>query len=234
VAALATFVPAGFFGIGWAVVGGNGTAVAVAGILAAAGASATVFATGMIYASLRPIRQWHSPYTVPVYLVLALASGATLYAMLLSAFGETAQIAARLAALATLAAWVCKGAAWRHNDRGSAPATVNSATALRGGTVSSVEWPHTAPNYVLKEMAFRVARARAARLRLVCQALAFAAPAALLLVAPMLPPWPRVPVALAAAASQLAGLLVERWLFFAEAEHVAALYYGAGSPSSSR
>jgi DMSO reductase anchor subunit len=33
--------------------------------------------------------------------------------------------------------------------------------------------------------------------------------------------------ALAAALSMAVGLVIERWLFFAEAEHVAMLYYGA-------
>jgi DMSO reductase anchor subunit len=32
---------------------------------------------------------------------------------------------------------------------------------------------------------------------------------------------------LLATLSMAAGLMVERWLFFAEAEHVAMLYYGA-------
>jgi DMSO reductase anchor subunit len=31
-----------------------------------------------------------------------------------------------------------------------------------------------------------------------------------------------------AVASMIPGLLIERWLFFAEAEHVAMVYYGAG------
>ena len=40
-------------------------------------------------------------------------------------------------------------------------------------------------------------------------------------------PWPyaAVPSALAAIV-QFAGMLVERWLFFAEAKHTVTLYYG--------
>ena len=37
---------------------------------------ATVVSTGMIYAALKPIRQWHDPLVVPVYLLFALATGA--------------------------------------------------------------------------------------------------------------------------------------------------------------
>jgi DMSO reductase anchor subunit len=39
-------------------------------------------------------------------------------------------------------------------------------------------------------------------------------------------PWLTAGLSLAATVSQLAGMLVERWLFFAEAKHTVTLYYG--------
>ena len=57
-----TFIPAGLFGIGWVFFGRTGGWVAIAGLLAAVGAVVTVCTTGMIYASLKPIAQWHSRY----------------------------------------------------------------------------------------------------------------------------------------------------------------------------
>ncbi|MDQ2634428.1 MAG: dimethyl sulfoxide reductase anchor subunit, partial [Pseudomonadota bacterium] len=39
-------------------------------------------------------------------------------------------------------------------------------------------------------------------------------------------PWLSAGLALTATISQLAGMLVERWLFFAEAKHTVTLYYG--------
>src|SRR3712207_1710917 len=59
VAAIVTFVPALLFGLALAL--GNAPLAAVMGILAAAGAVATTWATGMIYASLRTVRQWQHP-----------------------------------------------------------------------------------------------------------------------------------------------------------------------------
>jgi sulfite dehydrogenase (quinone) subunit SoeC len=38
-----------------------------------------------------------------------------------------------------------------------------------------------------------------------------------------------IPGALLATLSMAFGLVIERWLFFAEAEHVSMLYYGADS-----
>ncbi|TIT81452.1 MAG: dimethyl sulfoxide reductase anchor subunit, partial [Mesorhizobium sp.] len=95
-----------------------------------------------------------------------------------------------------------------------------------GGTVRSIEWPHTEENYLLKEMGFRIARKHGAKLRRISQVLAFASPALLLAVVFFLP-WPLGAVAsVLAALLQFAGMLVERWLFFAEAEHTVMLYYG--------
>jgi DMSO reductase anchor subunit len=105
-------------------------------------------------------------------------------------------------------------------------ADLNSATGLAGGTVRSIEWPHTEQNYLLKEMGFRVARKHQQKLRAFVQLAAFAIPAGLLLVDLVLGGGALMPLAVLAVASQLSGLLVERWLFFAEAKHTIQLYYG--------
>ncbi|CDX22781.1 DMSO reductase chain C [Mesorhizobium sp. ORS 3324] len=226
VASVATFIPAGLFGIGWVLFGKSGGWVAVAGLLAAVGAVTTVCATGMIYASLKPIAQWHSPYTLPAYLIFAGMTGSVLLNAVLQGFdaGSTAVLAGAL--LAALAGWAWKIATWRYNDRLESPTTANTATGLAGGTVRSIEWPHTEENYLLKEMGFRIARKHSAKLRRITQALAFAVPAILLAIVFALP-WPFAAIASALAAiSQLTGMLVERWLFFAEAKHTVTLYYG--------
>jgi DMSO reductase anchor subunit len=70
-------------------------------------------------------------------------------------------------------------------------------------------------------MIFVVGRKHAAKLRRIALALASAAPAAILLL-----PLGLWGIALAAVL-HLAGTLAARWLFFAEAEHVVGLYYGA-------
>ena len=225
-AAVATFIPACMFGIGWVFLGKSGGWVAAVGLLTAAGAVATVCTTGMIYASLKPIAQWHSRYTLPAYLIFAAMTGSALANALLQGFnlGSTAMLAWAL--LATLAGWGWKLATWRYNDRLELPTTANTATGLAGGTVQSIEWPHTEEYYLLKEMGFRIARKHSAKLRRIAQALAFAAPALLLAVA-LVAPWPLAALASALAALlQFAGMLVERWLFFAEAKHTVTLYYG--------
>lgn len=226
VLSVATYAPAGLFGIGWVLLGRVDGWIATAGLLAACGAVATVCATGMIYASLKPIAQWHSPYTLPGYLIFSAMSGLLLLNALLQGFGLGSRIALAFALLATLVGWGWKLATWRHNDRLEIPSTANTATGLAGGTVRSLEWPHTEENYVLKEMGFRIARKHAAKLRRITQGLAFLLPALLLAAAVELPPPLAALLSVLAAIAQLSGLLVERWLFFAEAKHTVTLYYG--------
>ena len=228
VAAVATFIPAGLFGIGWVLLGRDGGWVAATGLLSAVGAAATVSTTGMIYASLKPIAQWSSRFTLPAYLIFSAMTGCVTFNALLRAFGQPSSLVLVLALLLTLLGWVWKVVTWRHNDALVIGTNLNTATGLKGGVVRSIEWTHTEENYILKEMGFRIARKHSARLRLIAQALAFTLPLVLLAAAfaSSTMPWLSAGLSLVAAASQLAGMLVERWLFFAEAKHVVTLYYG--------
>ena len=223
---VATFVPAGLFGIGWVLLGRTGGWVTIAGLLAAIGAIVTVCTTSMIYASLKPIAQWHSRFTLPGYLIFSAMTGSVLLNALLQSFGMASNTLLAGCVLLTLLGGGWKLATWRYNDTLEIPTNANTATGLAGGTVRSLEWPHTEENYLLKEMGFRIARKHSARLRQIAQLLAFALPV-LLLIAAFTLPWPFAAIASAlAAVAQFAGMLVERWLFFAEAKHTVTLYYG--------
>src|SRR5216117_3432075 len=68
VMSLATFVPAAIFAIGWIFFG----VTDLLGITAAVFAAVTIACTGMIYASLKPIHQWHNRWVVPNYFMLGL------------------------------------------------------------------------------------------------------------------------------------------------------------------
>jgi DMSO reductase anchor subunit len=127
-----------------------------------------------------------------------------------------------------LVAWWVKEAAWRFVDTTSASSTVESATALGGrGRVRLFEAPHTEENYLLQEMGFRVARKHARRLRGIARFAAFIIPATLTGLAFVGDGTTGIIAAGIAVPSAALGLVVERWLFFAEARHTVTLYYGA-------
>ncbi|MBX6747604.1 MAG: dimethyl sulfoxide reductase anchor subunit, partial [Acetobacteraceae bacterium] len=223
VAALLTYLPAVLFGIGLL---GEISALALPmGLLAAAGAVATVYSTGMIYASLKPIRQWHHPLVVPGYLVLAAFSGAVLLAMLGAFWGDGA-VPAVLALLTGAGGFLLKTAYWRGIDTAPPKATAESATGLgRIGKVRPLDPPHTQTNYLLREMGFRIARKHAAKLRRIVLTAGFGLPMLLALVALLAGGPAAMALLTLGAILALGGLLVERWLMFAEATHTVTLYY---------
>lgn len=225
--ALLAFPPAAVFGIGWVFFGATGGFAGLCGILAAALALATIWSTGMIYASLKPVHQWHNLWVVPGYLALGLMSGWLILGFLERLWGGWPVGATLLALLATLVGWSIKEIYWRSIDTLSAPSTVASATALGSrGKVRLFEAPHTEENYLLREMGFRLARKHQVRLRVVARLAGFLAPALLSLFALFRPGSSGAVAAGLAVASAALGLVVERWLFFAEAKHTVTLYYG--------
>jgi DMSO reductase anchor subunit len=200
-------------------------------------ALATLVATGMIYASLRAIPRWSNPWTVPGYLALGLMSGALLLHAFSTAFDAFAGPAAPngftgwLALLLLLLGLAVKLGYWWSIDHAPPRATIESAIGLSGrGPVRQFEPPHTAGNYVMQEMGYRIARKHAKKLRRVAVLLGFAVPVLLVLGSTLVPAAAGAAIlAVLAVPFMLLGLLVERWLFFAEARHVVTLYYGAAA-----
>lgn len=227
VAALATYLPAGLFALGWLTTGSPGGVWLLAGLLAAVGAVVTVYCTAMIYRSLAAVPQWQQPLVLPVYLLLALYTGSLWLNALLVPFGAAPAWPGWLGLVAALVAWGVKLAYWRGTDRLQPASTAESATGLGGlGPVRLLDPPHATENYLLSEMGYRVARKHAERLRWIAQALSFVLPAALVVLQLAVGGVIGAGCAVLALLSAAAGVLVERWLFFAEARHKVMLYYG--------
>ncbi len=226
VLALLTFVPAGLLFLTVPLLDGSGWFSLLCALLSLVGAAATVFATAMIYRSLKPIRQWHHPKVVPVYLLLGLGTGACLLTVVLSFHGGVSTMAL-VGAVVLLAAWAVKWLYWQEIDRDEASASMETATGLGAiGKVRLLEPPHTEENYLLSEMGFRIARKHASKLRHLALGLAAAAVVLLLLTAIVGSGWGAMLIGWAAALLSLGSAALERWLFFAEATHTVTLYYG--------
>lgn len=171
----------------------------------------TVFTTAMIYTQIKAVPRWHLWLTPVMFLTFAIAGGAMLSGAI-------------WAPLALLAVGAVLLALWRVGDGAfqRAGQTIGTATGLdRIGVPEVFEPAHTAENYLLREMIYVVGRKHAAKLRMIALVLASLLPALVMLL-----PLGSAGIALAAVV-HLAGALAARWLFFAEAEHVVGLYYGA-------
>ncbi|MCX8509923.1 MAG: dimethyl sulfoxide reductase anchor subunit [Rhodobacteraceae bacterium] len=178
------------------------------GLVAALLALLTLLSTAMIYAQLKTVPRWHHWTTPLTFFAFAAASGA-----ILSGAGAAPALCLALGAVIVLAFWQGDRAFAR---RGT---TLGEATGLKG-YIRPFAPAHTARNYVMDEMIHRVGRKHAQKLRLMALAGASLLPAALLLILPQ-GPVAQVP----AFACHLLGTVTQRWLFFAEADHVVRSYY---------
>jgi sulfite dehydrogenase (quinone) subunit SoeC len=227
IASVVTYVPALIFGALWLGFIPSPQWIGVAGVTTVLMCAITVFCTAKIYSTLTTIRQWHQPLTVPVYLAFALATGAILLMAIASLFGLYQIFQAGLAVSALILTLVLKVLYWRRIDNEPRTRTIEAATGLAraGEKVRQWEVPHTAENFIMKEMGYVIARKHVEKLRrmvVVCLLLAIVV-TALTIAAPFL----AVLFSIAAALLLAIAAVVERWLFFAEAQHVVSLYYGA-------
>jgi DMSO reductase anchor subunit len=228
VVAVATYVPSGVVALAWVFFETMSGPLPLLAIAGAVLALVTVWCTGMIYASLPTIRAWALPHVAPIYIALALGTGGVLALFVFTLSGVLTSWMPWIAILPLVSAWLLKAAHWERIDTEARTLTAESATGLgRFGKVRPLDPPHTQANYVMREMGYEIARKHAEKLRRVVAMLLFMVPlAAAVLTIAIDGGVLTVPLTLLATLSAAAGVAVERWLFFAEAEHVVMVYYG--------
>jgi DMSO reductase anchor subunit len=210
--------------------GGTGSLRTLLSLLVIALAWTVMVCTAMIYASLKPIRQWHTRWTPTNYVLLGHWSGAIiLLALLRPSLPDSPSLLWTAAALGVVGL-AAKLGYWRAIADASGAPTIERAIGVREGVrppAMSVaqarlfDAGHSHRTFLTDEFVFKIARERASTLRIVAIVLAFVLPA-LWLFSGMR----GYTVAVVVAVLCLAGLLVERWLFFAEARHTVRLYHG--------
>ncbi|MBB6464810.1 DMSO reductase anchor subunit [Aminobacter lissarensis] len=224
VMAIATFVPL-TVSAWFAVI--EGRYLPAAGLIGAVMCGITVYCTAMIYASLRSIQAWNSGLTPLCYLLFAAAGGFLLASVAGYSSSAGGTICAAIAIVFVMAAWVAKYQWWQRLRTLAPLSTPESATGLGNiGHVRLFERPHVNENYLTREMGFKVARKHALKLSELAILVGGLAPIALLLAAIFAGGAVALPAAALAALFYALGLVVERWLFFAEARHAVMNYYG--------
>ena len=204
----------------------SGAPVNVTAILGSLGtllAFALFICTAMIYASLRFLREWHSPLTVINYTLLGGASGFTLAAAL-SANGapDVTAFLVGWAAILTALGFVGRIASLIRNCKLKPKSTLQSAIGIKhpkivqktqgamGGSFNTREFFHGQTRRVLRSVKwFFVLTVFIVPLPLLGASLNHESTGLLIL----------------AFCVQYVGLLAERWFFFAQANHPQNLYY---------
>ncbi|HSH06174.1 MAG TPA: DmsC/YnfH family molybdoenzyme membrane anchor subunit [Burkholderiales bacterium] len=195
------------------------------GLLGALACVALYVCTGMIYACLRFLQEWATPLTVVNFTVLGAASGFSLAAALARIDGLAAATGFALAALALTALGLFgRGTALLRNARLRHKSTLATAIGVKhpkieqraagflGGSFNTREFFHGRSAAFLRAVKWAFLGA-AFGLPLALLAAGLAQGALVWFVAAPLVQW--------------AGLLAERWYFFAEANHPQNLYYRA-------
>jgi DMSO reductase anchor subunit len=193
---------------------GLGVAIAVLSLI-------TIWCTAMIYASLKTVARWHHPLTPFVFIGYAMTSGLIL-AVGLDTLANGTTSAITKSALTALVLSTAIDILWSRlagtTGSGSSP---ESATGLGDfGPVRLLMPPHSEENWLQHEMGFVVARKHSRILRWISLIMSFFLPFLGLAVAA-----DQIAVVVSAIILHTGGVMLSRWLFFAEAKHTVMLYY---------
>lgn len=192
-----------------------------AGFVAVLACLALFLCTGMIYACVRFIREWASVWTVINYTLMGLASGFTIAAAYAAGWGSVLTGSFAGAAMVLIVAALAGRAVslWR-NARLRPLATLKGAIGAPHSNIRQVTQGFGGKSFNTTEF-FHGRSAETVRFLVVFFiACGFVAPAALVAVG-----WGSAAVLWLAAIVQYVGLLAERWVFFAQGNHVQNLYY---------
>lgn len=193
------------------------------GALAALASGLLFVCTAMIYACMRFLQEWATPLTLVNFVLLGCASGAmiatacaALFAPALSA--ELAMIAGGL----TMAAGLGRVASLVRNARLHPRSTLQSATGITAGKVRQISRGFTASAFNLREFFHGQSDATMRSVKWGFLFGVFVLPVALMALGQhTLSAW----LLVLAVIVQYAGLVAERWFFFAQARHPQNLYY---------
>jgi DMSO reductase anchor subunit len=229
VAAVLTFIPIALFALLWIVQSKTEGAIQWIGLLSTIGALITVVCTGMIYASLRAIPSWYTAWVPWCYLALGAMTGGLWLAFLSGLFGVVLPGLDFLVPCLVVIALIVKLCFWAAPR--AAPVTKASATGLgtfagQPAQVVPLDSPHTEQNYLQREMGYVIARKHASQLREHAVLLCFALPLMFAVLGAALSGSLSVVAHALAAVLASVGVVMERWLFFAEAKHTMSVFYG--------
>ena len=200
---------------------GRWDAAMVVGGFGVAACLALFLCTGMIYACLRFLQEWHTPLTPLAFLAFGCASGLLVAAALAASLQPgSARSYVAAALLAGAMAYVLRLITLLRNRSLRPKSTLASATGVKAAPIRQISQGAMGGSYNTREFFHGRTAATVRLVRWTFLLLVFPLPAALILAAGQ-----GTMVLAAAVVIQLAGLCAERWYFFAEARHPQNLYY---------
>lgn len=178
--------------------------------------------TAMIYASLKFLRQWHSPLTVLNFFLMGSASGFTLATLLAvaTASGPFGYFSA-MAIFLTLAALVSRWSSLSRNRNLRSPSTLQSAIGVHHPTIRQMAQGAMGGSFNTRAFMHSYGPGVVRLARRFFLIGGFVLPVLLLIYSDA----DSLLILAVALLLQFLGLLTERWYFFIEAEHPQNVYY---------
>lgn len=204
------------------------------GIIGLAGvftALALYVASGMVYAKIRYIREWNSLLTPLNFTLIGLSTGGVSLVAVYQMVGASPSMslfAMRLAFLTLALGFIFKAVSYLRDSRIYSPVTLKSALGVAHSDIRLMDWGSSYAHYNTREYVYRKYADIRGTLKLLALAAMFAVPFALMMMdyRPLLSGGHGA-MAVPSAVMAILGAFVERWLFFAEGNHMQNLYYGA-------
>jgi DMSO reductase anchor subunit len=204
------------------------------GIIGLAGvftALALYAASGMVYAKIRYIREWNSFFTPVNFTLIGLSTGGvSLLAVyqIVGAWPSASLFTMRLMFLTLAFGFIFKAVSYSRDSRIYNPVSLKAALGVAHSDIRLMDWGSSYGHYNTKEYVYRKHADIRGALKLLALAAIFAVPLALMMMdyRPLFSGGHGV-MAVPSAIIAILGAFVERWLFFAEGNHMQNLYYGA-------
>lgn len=198
--------------------------IIIGGIAAVAGVMLFV-CSGMIYACIKFLQEWATPLTVVNFTLLGCASGIS-FAAAYAAIAYTpyaAEISAWAAAF-TLAAFLTRTASLIRNGRLKPKSSLQTALGIKHPRIIQKSQGFTGASFNTREFFHGVAATSMRAAKWAFIVLVFPVPMVLLMAGGY---FTSASLLAAAFIVQFSGLIIERWYFFAQANHPQNLYYQA-------
>ena len=226
-AAVITFIPMILFYYFWII---NISGYILLLILTSFFSIITIFCTGQMYASLKTIPSWNNPLVTPIYILNGITLGSLFVYSLNFLFKYNLNLFEKFIYVIITLNFVSKVIYWI-SVRKKSNTTIETAIGIKSNNITFFEGPHTGKNYLTTEMINAIRKQNSNFLRITFCILSFITPLYMInqysyLVAD---PFILKISMIAVFILSFIGMIIERYLFFIQSQHVVGLYYGKKS-----
>lgn len=201
----------------------------VVGCIGVAAAFGAYLSSAMLYAAIRFIKEWGNPYTVINFIVFGVTSGAAVLFAVMS-FTATGGLLSPFALFligAGVFSLLLKILTYRFNAKVYVPINIKNALGINSPDIRMVDMGTSYAHFNTEEYFFPIGERQNAAMEKYVLLAAFIVPTAIwVLIAMRTDAGINPALSVVAAASVVAGLLLERRLFFIQGNHIQNLYYG--------